>query len=254
MAATEYPVFEALATREPYTVTANRRRRRHLYIGLGVLIGIIAVAGFWPTYFGPLVDGTIQQPLLIHVHASVFVGWLVLFIAQAILASTGHIAWHLRLGRIGIGYGVLLIIVGLFTGISRSAHRIELGLGAEGLLFNAVADMVVFSSFFAAAIAFRRKPQIHKRLMMVAATMLLVAATARMQFLPGPPLRLPLRLAVWFSPVVLAMAHDFTRRRLIHPVYAIGLGAFLIRVFSGAFIVETAAWSAFTRWVTTLVA
>jgi hypothetical protein len=88
----------------------------------------------------------------------------------------------------------------------------------------------------------------------VAATMLLVAATARMSFLPAPPLRLPVRLAVWFSPIVLAMTHDFRSRRLIHPVYLVGLGAFLIRIFSRGFIVETAAWSAFTRWVTTLVA
>ena len=113
---------------------------------------------------------------------------------------------------------------------------------------------MVFSGFFGAAIAFRRKPQVHKRLMMVAATMLLVAATARMSFLPAPPFRLSVRLAVWFSPVVLAMAHDFRSRRVIHPVYAVGLVAFLVRIFSGRFIVETAAWSAITRWATSLVA
>jgi hypothetical protein len=178
----------------------------------------------------------------------------VLFLTQAVLAATGHVSWHVRLGRIGIGYGVLLIIVGLFTGISRSADRLGAGGDAEGLLFSAVADMTVFSCFFGAAIAFRRKPQIHKRLMMVAATMLLVAATARMSFLPAPPLRVPLRLAVWFSPVLLAMAQDFRSRRLIHPVYVVGLVAFLIRIFSRGFIVETDTWSAFTRWVTTMVA
>lgn len=217
-------------------------------------MGIIAVAGFWPTYFGPLLGGTIDQPPIIHFHASVFAGWLVLFLTQAVLAATGRVSWHLRLGRIGIGYGILLIIVGLFTGISRSAERLSAGEDAEGLLFAAVADMVVFSGFFGAAIAFRRKPQIHKRLMIVAATMLLVAATARLSFLPAPPLRLPVRLAIWFSPIVLAMTHDFRSRRLIHAVYAVGLGAFLARIFSEGFIVETDAWSAFTRWVTALVA
>jgi hypothetical protein len=224
--------------------------RRRFYIGVSVLMGIIAVTGFWPTYFGPLVKGTIEQPPIIHLHALVFVGWLVLFLTQAVLAATGRVSWHIRLGRIAIGYGVLLIIVGLFTGISRSAHRLSLGLPAEGLLFNAVADMTVFSAFFAAAIVLRRKPQLHKRLMMVAATMLLVAATARMSFLPA----LELRQAVWFSPLALAMAHDFRSRRLIHPVYAVGLAAFLVRSFSGRFIVDTDTWSAFTRWATTLVA
>jgi hypothetical protein len=51
--------------------------RRPAYIGLSVLMAIIAIVGFWPRYFGPLVRGTLVQPLLIHVHAAVFTGWLV---------------------------------------------------------------------------------------------------------------------------------------------------------------------------------
>ena len=134
-------------------------------------MGLIAVVGFWPTYFGPLVTGTIAQPLLIHIHATVFTGWLVLFLTQAILAATKHVTWHLRLGKIGIGYGALLVVVGLSTGVMRSS-RLPLGGEAEDLLFAATADMVVFSGFFAAAIVYRREPQVHKRLMMVAANML----------------------------------------------------------------------------------
>ena len=213
-------------------------------------MGLIAVVGFWPTYFGPLVLGTIAQPLLIHLHATVFVGWLVLFLTQVVLAASGRVAWHLRLGRLGIGYGVLVIIVGLLTGISRSADRIRLGLAGERLLFVAVADMTVFATFFGAAIAFRRKPQIHKRLMMVAATMLLVAAASRMTFLPN----LQVRQAVWVSPILLAMAYDFRAQRLIHPVYLVGLGAFFVRALSPGFIATTDTWSAVAHWLTGLVA
>lgn len=108
-------------------VTINGLHRRRFYIGVSVLMGIIAIAGFWPTYFGPLVGGTIEQPPIIHFHALVFSGWLLLFLTQAVLAATGRVSWHVRLGRIGIGYGVLLIIVGLFTGISRSADRLSAG-------------------------------------------------------------------------------------------------------------------------------
>ena len=90
--------------------TARGVRRRPFYIGVSLLMGLIAVVGFWPTYFGPLVLGTLAQPLLIHLHAIVITGWLVLFLTQVVLAATGRVAWHLRLGRIGIGYGVLVII------------------------------------------------------------------------------------------------------------------------------------------------
>ena len=245
-------VAPAVAPRPGRRDTAMPRgvRRRPFYFGVSLLMGLIAIVGFWPTYFGPLVLGTIRQPLLIHLHATVFVGWLVLFLTQVVLAASGRVAWHMRLGRIGIGYGVLVIVVGLLTGISRSADRLRAGLGGEGLLFVAVADMTVFSIFFGAAIALRRKPQLHKRLMMVAATMLLVAAASRMRFLP----LLPLRQAVWVSPILLAMAYDFRSQRVIHPVYLLGLGAFLVRAVAPGFIADTDTWSAVTHWLIALVA
>jgi hypothetical protein len=100
-------------------------------------MGLIAVVGLWPTYFGPLVTGTVAQPLLIHIHA-VFTRWPVLFLAQAVLAATKHVTWHLRLGTIGIGYGALLVIVGLITGVLRSS-KLPLGGEAEDLLFAATS-------------------------------------------------------------------------------------------------------------------
>jgi hypothetical protein len=232
------------------TVQVTRQsalQRRPFYIGASLLMGLIAVVGFWPTYFGPLVTGTIAQPLLIHIHATVFTGWLVLFLTQAILAATKHVTWHLRLGKVGIGYGALLVVVGLITGALRSS-RLPLGGPAEDLLFAATADMIVFSAFFAAAIVYRRTPQVHKRLMMVAANMLLIAAVARMTFIPPPPAGLPLFLAIWFLPLTVAMAYDYRSQRRIHPVYLMGAGVFVVRILAVE-IHNTEAWRAITRAV-----
>ena len=231
------------------TIPATRTStlQRPFYIGASLLMGLIAVVGFWPTYFGPLVTGSIAQPLLIHIHATVFTGWLVLFLAQAILAVTKQVKWHLRLGKIGIGYGALLVVVGLITGVLRSS-RLPLGGPAEDLLFAATADMVVFSGFFAAAIVCRRKPQVHKRLMMVAANMLLIAAVARMKFIPPPPAGLPLFFAIWFLPLIAAMAFDWWSQRRVHAVYFIGVTAFVVRILAIA-IHDTEVWRAFTRAV-----
>ena len=231
---------------------ASALQRRPFYIGASLLMGLIAVIGFWPTYFGPLVTGSIAQPLLIHIHATVFTGWLVLFLTQAVLAATKQVAWHLRLGKIGVGYGALLVVVGLITGVLRSS-RLPLGGQAEDLLFAATADMVVFASFFAAAIVYRRKPQVHKRLMMVAANMLLIAAVSRMTFIPPPPAGLPLFLAIWFLPLIAAMAYDWFSQRRIHTVYVLGVGAFVVRILAIP-IHNTEVWGAVTRAVFALVA
>ncbi len=228
--------------------TAAIPRRRTFFIGLSLIIALIAVVGFWRTYYGPLLSGTLSQPLLIHVHALVFTGWLLLFLAQAVFAATRRLAWHVRIGQIGIAYGALLIVVGSTTGVLRAA-ALPLGGPAERLLFAASADMVMFSGFFAAAVWFRRKPQLHKRLMVVAATTLLVAAVGRMSFLPAPPARAFASLTIWATPLLLAMAYDLRTRHLVHPIYLVGLAAMVVRRFSVPFVVQTPGWAAFVKWV-----
>jgi hypothetical protein len=245
------PHVSMMAPTSPAGV-AGRLSRRPLYVGLSVLMAAIAIVGFWVTYFGPLAGGVSGHSMLIHVHAAVFVGWLALFLVQALLAASRRVKAHVALGRIGIGYGVLLVFVGVWTTISRSAEHMRSGGPGEGLLFVALLDMVIFAPLFATAIAYRRRPQVHKRLMVVAATMLLVAAVGRFWFIPAPPLDLLVSSAIWFSPVLLAMTHDWMTARRVHPVYLIGLGVFVVRLVSPGFVVGTAAWSSTARFIMSL--
>ena len=102
-----------------------------------------------------------------------------------------------------------------------------------------------------AAVAYRRTPEIHKRFMVVATTTLLVAAVARMTFF-GTPVPPTVFLLVWFLPILLGIAHDFMTRRLIHPVYVIGLvGLYLLSLRRHA--VDTETWLNISAWLVTLV-
>jgi len=229
------------------TVKGAIRQRPPLYVALSALMALIVAVGFWPTYYGPLVRLTLAQPPLIHVHAIVFTGWLALFSAQAVFAANGRLRWHLRLGRIGIAYGMLLVIVGLTTGVLRSA-TLPRGGQAEGLLYVAFIDMLVFAGFFGAAVWFRRRPDVHKKLMTVAATTLLVAAVGRNPYLPAPPPGLAGMFLVWSSPVLLAAVYDWRHNRGVHPVYVAGLVAFAFRMWSEP-LALTSTWSAFATFV-----
>jgi hypothetical protein len=233
------------------TVKGAIRQRRLLYIVVSALMALIVAVGFWPTYYGPLVRLTLAQPPLIHVHAIVFTGWLALFSTQAVLAANGRLRWHVRLGRIGIAYGVLLVIVGLTTGVLRSAALPREG-EAEGLLYVAFVDMLVFASFFGAAVRFRRRPEVHKRLMTVAATALLVAAVGRNPFLPPPPAGLAAMFLLWSSPVLLAVVSDWRHKRGVHPVYVTGLVAFAFRIWSEP-LALTSPWTAFAMFMFSLL-
>jgi len=225
------------------TVPVRVVPRRVLYVGLSGVMALIAFVGFWPRYFGPLVLGTLVQPLLIHIHATVFTGWLVLFFLQAYFAATKRIQLHLRVGKVGIWYGVVLILVGLTTGVIRSSSSPP--GRAEALLLAIIEDMVMFAAFFGVAIWHRKKPKIHRPAMVVAATTLLVAAVARMTFVPPGPSR----LAIWSIPILIAAAAEFKQTRSVHPIYLIGLGVCVVRIFNGALIAPTAAWGSFAHWV-----
>jgi hypothetical protein len=57
---------------------------------MALLAVLVAAVGFWPTYFGPLLAGTLDKPAVIHVHAAVFVTWLGLFIHCTCDWARGH--------------------------------------------------------------------------------------------------------------------------------------------------------------------
>lgn len=230
--------------------------RRRLYVGLALLAIAIAGVGFWPTYFGPLVAGTVAKTAVIHLHAAVYVGWLALFLTQAALAATGRVASHIKLGRFAMGYGVVVIVVGLITAFARFAARVHAGeaAAAQAQLLGPLLDMLVFAPLFAAAIYHRRTPELHKRLMIVATTALLIAAVTRMPVLGSPPNRLLLHL-IWTAPILVAMAHDFWRQRKVHPVYVLGL---VVLVLEGPLVRAPARqsqlWLDMSQWLVTWVA
>jgi len=62
--------------------------------------------------------------------------------------------------------------------------------------------------------------------MLVATTILLGTAVGRMTFL-GFPVALWKYMLLWPLPVYLAMVHDLRTKRMVHPVYVIGIAAML---------------------------
>jgi hypothetical protein len=198
-----------------------RPTRSHFYVGVALLVAAIVFVGFGPTFFDLLVRGT-KRSWIVHVHGIVYVGWLALLIGQSVLAARGRIALHRRVGAFGIGYGVLVWVVGVFVSFALPVMHVTAGEWtvdrAASFLTIPLGDMTLFGGFFGAAIAYRRRPEIHKRLILLAAVAVMFAGVGRLWFDSAP-----LKLLVWFSPVLIAMGYDLMTRRRIHPVYWIGI-------------------------------
>ena len=178
------------------------------------------------------------------------VAWL--FAAQAAWPQQGESRQHVRLGPWLFAFGVLLIAMGWLSAFGRFGHDalVEGDLAKAGnKLFAPLRDIIVFAPFLAAGWIYRRRPEIHKRCMLVATKILLVAAVGRMEFLGTPPPK-PLYLLVWPLPVYIAMVHDYAAKRLIHPVYVIGVLA-MVGMRLVAPLRGTQTWLDLTAWLAT---
>ena len=218
----------------------------------GTLMAPIGVIGFWPTYLQPLIAGVNGATQVIHFHATVYFGWLALFVAQAWLAVSGRLALHMKVGRIGMIYGTAMILAGLLVTFSRFADHIAADdfPQAQFRILYPFTDMVIFPFFFGAAVAYRRKPEIHKRWMIVASTYLLVAAVLRMPVI-GSPRSQAVFIGIRITPILLAMLHDYVKQRLIHPIYLVGIAVLAASAYRDG-IRDTAMWRVFTEWLATL--
>jgi hypothetical protein len=104
--------------------------------------------------------------------------------------------------------------------------------------------------FLAAGWIYRGRPENHKRVMLVATTIMILPAVSRMAFL-GVPVPVWKFMLVWPLPVYLTMVHDFRTKHMVHPVYVIGIAAMLaMRLVLP--LNQSAAWDSVAAHITSL--
>jgi hypothetical protein len=133
---------------------------RRVYLPATILVIVIALIGFWPTYFGPALKGSVHVPPLIHLHAVVYLTWLALFATQVTLAATNRVKLHMQLGRWIMAYGVIVVIAGLMAMVEGFGARLATGdvFRAQRWIFGVMRDLVFFVPFLIAGWIYRRKP------------------------------------------------------------------------------------------------
>ena len=162
-------------------------------------------------------------------------------------------ALHMKVGKLVFAYGVLVAVVGIVATLAVFEMNLAVGdtAKARSKLFIGVTDMLTFLPFLAAAWIYRRKPEVHKRLIIVATTILLIAPAHRMSwFLGGPPPPVVPVLLIWMAPIYIGMIYDFVTRRIVHPVYLVGIVAIVYMKFWRIAIFRSDTWNAFADWVT----
>lgn len=202
-----------------------------------VVVWLAILSGFGYNNVQKYLAGKLTYPGIVHVHSVFFVGWLVLFTAQVVLVRRDQVGLHRRLGVVGAGLAVVMVVLGVMTAIM--TEQIKFGTPASDPPFLSVmlGDMLVFGGLVTAGIVMRRSPAAHKRLMLMATLVLTDAGFGRWlspkivewlgvknywelkSFSEGawPFIRFQL-LPVYTLIAALGAFDLFTRKRL-HPVY-----------------------------------
>ncbi len=198
----------------------------YFYFFMSLLVAGVLVYGFSHTINKNLFHPAVPPPAILYLHAIVFTGWLLFFIFQSALVRTHNVRLHRQTGWFGLALGVAVFLVGVSTAIVMARFHIRQGAAdAEGFLIVPLFDMIAFSIPFALAIYWRKKPEFHRRLILIASCALTAAGFGRFPPYLIPP---PFFYAGVDALILLGVARDLIVNRRIHAVYLYGLPAFVL--------------------------
>jgi len=170
-----------------------------------------------------------SSPPLVHAHAIVFMGWVAIFLTQNILATSGRVALHRRLGWLAAAWMIPMLVLGCAVtfAIVRRGGVPFFFRPLQFLIFDPVS-LFAFAGLTVAAILLRRQTDWHRRLHFCGMTLLLGPGFGRL--LPMP------FLAPWAWEVIVAacllfpvagMVSDLRRDGRVHPAWRWGVAAII---------------------------
>ena len=225
--------------------SAQTRSDKFFYFGMTLLIAAVVSYGFGRTIDEGLIHPEAPLPSILYVHVAVFVGWIVLLLVQSGLVRAHQVALHRRLGMSGLALGAVLPLLGLATVIAMKKWESQREAVNSAALAISINDMLSFAVAFGLAVYWRRKPELHRRLMIIASCCLTVAAFARFPSYLVPKLS-------WYAYVdaliVLGMLRDLVMSGSIHVVYRYALPCVMAGQALAMYLLLAApqAWVSFT--------
>jgi hypothetical protein len=231
----------------PLPLVSPAARDRTFYTGIAIAMLFTALVGFSRTYFLGLISGhattiTGRVPnATVHLHALLFMSWLVLFIVQTRLVATHRVKMHRKLGYFGVALAAAMVVVGGRTAVE-AARLGAVPPGAKPWNFIAIpfGDITTFGIFFLAAVLWRNEKDKHKRLMIMASVCLMPAALVRWPGVLAVGALASYGLALLFP--IAGAVYDRRSRGRVHPVYWWGMALFVLGVLVRVVLLGSPTW------------
>jgi ABC-type xylose transport system permease subunit len=228
------------------------RFEKYGYYFFGLVI--MAILGFWPTYFSKFFDGTANFNFYFHFHAFMASLWIALLIVQPILIKKKKLSIHKQIGKLSFIILPLFFISVILLKHYRIGGIVTEGLGAT--LWLQVKDLVIIGIMFSIAILNKRNMQIHARAMIATGIVFIEPTLGRfiiLIVLPEPNFILGLAITVAIM-YILIISFMFLERKQTSGrwVFPLLLLLYLIFHYFIFFQVSFPFWDAFAKWFTEL--
>lgn len=229
------------------------------YVRMAMVFLAVAFVGFAPTYWVPMLRGTLSVAPITHLHALFFYGWLLLFLKQSSLAASGRLVRHREMGVFGVAVATGMCFIGLAAAADSIRTMDAAGFGEAARRFSIVpiTAVTLFAAMFTYAVLNVRRPEVHKRVLLAGTASLLQAAVGRWFVLFLAPPR-PAGLIGPVSPppvfvsvmpgllvdllIVAAMVHDRRTTGRVHGAYWISLAIIVAVQVLRVPVSATTAW------------
>ncbi len=188
-----------------------------------VMAGVI-VAGFSLNL--AMGRSSFALPAAFHVHGMIFMGWLGLYLAQVVTIAGGNVALHRSLGKVAYLWIPAMIAAGtMITLVSVRGSGAPFFFAQNEFLISNLAGLLVFGGLASWALRVPRYSGWHRRLMLVAMSVLTGPGLGRL--LPMPlliPYAWPIAVSASFVFGGIAMLVDWRANGRVHPAYWWGMG------------------------------
>ena len=229
--------------------------RGRFFLGISCVLLAFVTIGFGPTFYFRPFRNVPSVPAYVLVHGAVLSAWYVWLVMQTTLVAVNRIDVHRRLGVAGALLGGAVVVSSLMANLgavprlSALGSQVAFDLARQTVIFwSNVGHLLAFSIFLSAAVAVRRRPEVHKRLMVLASISILGPALARIARWPvlggetgpfAPLVILSLLLAV--------VAHDAIFHRRFLRVALMGVALRIGLFVAGNAVAGSGAGQSFVR-------
>ena len=241
--ATQQNSFAASAARHGIANPSGLSRflDQYFYFSMSLLVAVVVVSGFGHTVNRNLIHATPERPWLLWVHGSVFSGWVLFFIFQSAMVRTHHVKLHRTMGWFGAGLGAVIPALGIWTALVMDRFLVAiLHAPKDAYTFFAIQllDITSFTATFWLAVLWRRRPEMHRRLVLIATCTLTGAAFVRIPHFALNP--------YWWGVdglILLGVVRDLIANRKVHVVYRYALPLLVVwQIFMQRLFFQHPAW------------